>query len=521
MNRFNMSNESDLNQLKNMYQAFGWNTGAPELGGQAMGSLNDYYKNREMALSDFTTNIMKDVADRRFTDEQAAIGNARGINSDLYGQARGDFADTLSMMQFNQGADQQQFNNLMETMKFMSSEEQRNFLNQQGINDRSIQDWFLQASESYNQGMQNATFTSGQNQQQFTNQMAAAGFDAEQSQWLFQNQATIAQLASQMSQQEFTNSMTAAGFTAQQAQTLFQNTQQVAETGFNQQVTSQGVADQGLNNLVNYNSQFETTPSQWLQMMGMNDSAQNQATLQSLQAYLGEPGMANMLIPLMMLSMQGNGQGTTVNVNGQGQGNTPAQQAGQWVQDKVTGAWNWLTGEGNTPGVNTSGNTTSGSEIGIDEAKNAGETALDLLKKAGVVGAITFMGYTGYKAIEGLIDETKFKNEVDRKDREREGAKTRAYTSIDSIGKELSGSEWQTAPEAIDSLIKQGPSAPKLLKDPLRGSYSNLEEAYAARVGYEYLKAAPELFNGKMTFNELMTLGRSVEGYPYSQKVPF
>lgn len=323
MNSFNMNNESDLNQLKNMYQSFGWNTGAPELGGQAMGSLNDYYKNREMALSDFTTNIMKDIADRRFTDEQAAVNNAMGINDQLYGQARGDFADTLSLMQFNQGAQQQQFNNLMDTMKFMSSEEQRNFLNQQGINDRELQDWYMQASQSYNQNMQNAEFTASQNQQQFSNQMAAAGFNAEQSQWLFQNQTTLAQLASQMSQQEFENTMMAANFTAAQAQTLWNNSQQVANTAFNQQVTSQQLADQGLNTLLNYNSQFQITPSDWMQMMGQTQNAQNQAQLASLSSYLNEPGMANLLVPLLMLAQQqGNTGGTTVNVNNGSNGAT-------------------------------------------------------------------------------------------------------------------------------------------------------------------------------------------------------
>ncbi len=458
---FNMNQESDLEKLKNLYQAFGWNTGAPELGGQAMGSLNEYYRNRGLALSDITTNIMKDIADRRFTEEQAAISNARGINADLYNQARGDFADTLAMMQFNLGADNQQFQQMMDIMSFMSSEEQRNFLNQQGINDRETQDYWMAANTAYNQNLASQQFAAQQAQQQFENQMKAAGFDAEQAQWLFQNQATLAQLASQMTQQEFENAMTAAGFSAAQAQALFNNvlgmmqfnlgvdnqkfqqmmdamrfmseeeqrnflnqqgisdretqdywmaintaynqnltsqqlamqqaqqqfenqmraagfdaeqaqwlfqnqatlaqlasqmTQQEFEntmtaagfsaaqaqalfnnimnintTNFAQQVTAQQLADAGLANLMNYISQFEVTPSDWLNLIGQTQNAANNATLDALNAYLGEPGMMNMIIPLLAMSLMGN-NGTTVNV-----GSGVSSNAGNIVQDVFEG----------------------------------------------------------------------------------------------------------------------------------------------------------------------------------------
>ncbi len=520
---FNMNQESDLEKLKNLYQAFGWNTGAPELGGQAMGSLNEYYRNRGLALSDITTNIMKDIADRRFAEEQAAISNARGINADLYNQARGDFADTLAMMQFNLGADNQQFQQMMEIMKFMSSEEQRNFLNQQGISDRQTQDYWMAANTVYNQNLASQQFAAQQAQQQFENQMRAAGFDAEQAQWLFQNQATLAQLASQMTQQEFENAMTAAGFSAAQAQALFNNvlgmmqfnlgvdnqkfqqmmdamrfmseeeqrnflnqqgisdretqdywmaintaynqnltsqqfaaqqaqqqfenqmkaagfdaeqaqwlfqnqatlaqlasqmTQQEFEntmtaagfsaaqaqalfnnimnintTNFAQQVTAQQLADAGLANLMNYISQFEITPSDWLNMIGQTQNAANSATLDALNAYLGEPGMMNMIIPLLAMSLMGS-NGTTANV-----GNGVGSNAGNIVQDIFEGGkkvgeliwdgvkWIYHTVTGNDT-TQTSASQNTGNTIPTPSVPGVSEpTVPDLIKTAGDLAA--------------------------------------------------------------------------------------------------------------------------------------
>ncbi len=133
IDQFNASEETDLDRLMNLYQQFGWDTGAPELGGQARGSLNEYFKQRGLGESNLTAQLLQQIIAQRNTEEQNAMANAQGVNAQLYEQTRGDFADTLSYM------------------KYMSDEEQRNFLNQQGITDRETQNYYQDQANALKQ----------------------------------------------------------------------------------------------------------------------------------------------------------------------------------------------------------------------------------------------------------------------------------------------------------------------------------------------------------------------------------
>ncbi len=257
LDRYGMNQESDLEKLTNMFQQFGWNTGAAELGGQARGSLNEFFRNQELGAGDLIAQLTRQISDRAASDEQAAIAEARGINADLYNQTRGDFADTLALMQESSAEDQQSFTQMMQTMQFMSNEEQRNFLNQQGISDRQTQDYW-----------------------------------------------TGLELQWQM------------------------------ETG------AQASADTGLQNLTNYLSQLELKPSDYTYLLNSANNQEANTTQQALQAYLGEPGMLNAIIPLLA-SMFGGG-GTTVNVGtGTGLG-TDLTKAGHYVYDTVKKVYNYV-----------------------------------------------------------------------------------------------------------------------------------------------------------------------------------
>ncbi len=143
MSDFNVNQEQDLQTLQNRYQQYGLNRGAG-LGGQAGSSLQDYFGKRAIAQSNLEADLALQMSDRAAQDRQNAINNAMGINTQLYDQTRGDFADMLSLMQFDQQAGNDEFDKLMDTVKFMSAEQQQNFLNQQSISDREWQAYWQQ-----------------------------------------------------------------------------------------------------------------------------------------------------------------------------------------------------------------------------------------------------------------------------------------------------------------------------------------------------------------------------------------
>lgn len=168
MNRFNQNLDSDLQYIQDMAQAYGWG-GA---GGQTASAYEDYFGKRSLAESDLMGQLAEMFVNKRQSDENSAIQNALGINNQIYGQQRGDFADMLSLMNFNQGAQNDEFARTMEYMKFMSDEDQRNFLNQQGISDRETQDYFMGLSQQWDMNVdsQNAADRGLYNWMQYANQ---------------------------------------------------------------------------------------------------------------------------------------------------------------------------------------------------------------------------------------------------------------------------------------------------------------------------------------------------------------
>ena len=53
-------------------------------------------------------------AAKRSEDEATAFQKAIAVNEQLYGQARGDFADQLALMDFNNTLDVQKFSQMMQ-----------------------------------------------------------------------------------------------------------------------------------------------------------------------------------------------------------------------------------------------------------------------------------------------------------------------------------------------------------------------------------------------------------------------
>ncbi len=164
LNRFNAEQANDLNNLQNKYEQYGWRTGAPEIGGQAISSMNEYYKNRGLAQSDLISQLTKQFQDQYTVDRNNALTNALNVNTQIYGQARGDFADMLSLVESNRAGDQQEFTNLLDTMRYMSDQQQTEFLNQQGITDREDVNYWKAVEQSWTeqtqaQESQDAAFT--------------------------------------------------------------------------------------------------------------------------------------------------------------------------------------------------------------------------------------------------------------------------------------------------------------------------------------------------------------------------
>jgi hypothetical protein len=134
---------------------------SPQLGGQGLSSMDDYFGQRALAQQNMITDLMNAGIAQRNTDEQNAIANALGTGNFLYGMDRGNFADQLSLMGFNQTESQNIFNNLLSAMGFQSDTTQQDFANQLAISDRTSQD-YMDALNAYwgqttdSQGMNDA-----------------------------------------------------------------------------------------------------------------------------------------------------------------------------------------------------------------------------------------------------------------------------------------------------------------------------------------------------------------------------
>lgn len=337
MSQFNRTQDEDLRRLEALYEQYGLNSGAGELGGQAGSSLQDYFGKRAQAQADIETGLQTYFAQKKSGDEQAAIQTATAIQNQIYNQVRGDYQDMLSYLQVNETIDNNAFQRAMSLAGFQSEEAQRDFLNQLGISDRESQDYWMGVETAFNQQMQGAEFNAAQTQQQFTNQMTAAGFDAQQSQWLFENQATLAELASQMTQQEFENTMTAAGFTAQQAQAAFNNSMNVNTTNFEQQITSQNLADQGLQMLQQMVQQGTISASDYMNLVAALTQGEQKQFTTAMNNDQNQTD--NLLLPLtlmMNLLSQNANTGVNVNVNGGTPGNGITEDSVKnWLKDKL------------------------------------------------------------------------------------------------------------------------------------------------------------------------------------------
>jgi len=136
LNRFNLNREEDVRNLENMTEYYGWNRGAGEMGGQGKNAFEDYFGKRAISEAALTGDIAQQIATKRSEDEQRALTQAQNIEELIYGEYNQDFNNMLSLMDFNQAADAQQFNQIMQVAGFQSDEEQRNFMNQLGISDR-------------------------------------------------------------------------------------------------------------------------------------------------------------------------------------------------------------------------------------------------------------------------------------------------------------------------------------------------------------------------------------------------
>lgn len=145
INRFNMNVDEQTRQLMDMAEAYGWGGQS----GQTSSAFQDYYGKRDLSLADLTGQLAEQAVNKRASDENMALQQAMGINDQLYGQERGNFADMLSLMGHEELAQNNEFTRGMELMRFQSDTDQRMFLNQQGISDRESQDYFMALSQEW------------------------------------------------------------------------------------------------------------------------------------------------------------------------------------------------------------------------------------------------------------------------------------------------------------------------------------------------------------------------------------
>jgi len=129
MNTFNANQDTDLRTLQNLYETLGIRSQAGDLGGEAGSSLQDYMGKRSIAQADLLGNIAQQIGDTRMQDQQNTIANAKGVMDSLYGQDRGNFADALSLSEFNQNVDNDQFNRTFAVAQFINDANQQDVAN--------------------------------------------------------------------------------------------------------------------------------------------------------------------------------------------------------------------------------------------------------------------------------------------------------------------------------------------------------------------------------------------------------
>lgn len=216
-NRFNMNLDEDLRRLENLFEQYGWNQGA-EMGGQGRSSLENYFGKRAIASTDLYTTLAEQMANRRMTDEQTSLQSAMGINEQLYGQARGDFADMLGMLGFEEQANNSEFTRGMELATLQGTEAQRNFLNQQGINDRQVQDKYMTVANQWQMNSEAQQLNLQRSQDIFSNTLATAGFEEQSKDSEFQRGMLLASFKSDEEQRTFLNNQ---GVTDRNTQNYF------------------------------------------------------------------------------------------------------------------------------------------------------------------------------------------------------------------------------------------------------------------------------------------------------------
>lgn len=199
LNQFNATEDQDLQKLQNLYEQYGLNSGAGELGGQAGSSLQDYYGKRAQALADLSGQMGEYFAAKRAGDEQNAVQMATNIQQQVYNQVRGDFQDMLSYLETQETIDNNAFQRSMSLAGYQSDEQQREFLNKLGISDRESQDYWMGVTTAFDQQVQ-----SQQLQDQGLNQLMQYASQFEQTPGDYQN--LINALTSQMAG-NYTDSM--------------------------------------------------------------------------------------------------------------------------------------------------------------------------------------------------------------------------------------------------------------------------------------------------------------------------
>lgn len=141
IDQFNANREQDLYDLGNLGEKYGFNQGAGQ-GGQGKNTFETYLGKSALAEQGLITDLAQQFQDVIRQDRTDALQAGTDTAALLDSFTRGDFADQLALLDFNETRDTNNFNKTMQTLGFISDEEQRAFMNEQSISDREIDVYF-------------------------------------------------------------------------------------------------------------------------------------------------------------------------------------------------------------------------------------------------------------------------------------------------------------------------------------------------------------------------------------------
>ena len=144
---FDAQQLEDEERLMNLAEQYGWGGRS----GQTAGAFQEYYGKRDLARANLVQGISRDIIDRRASDEAQAFQQAFQASDLVHTQGRGDFADMLSYLGYEMMAQDQEFTQTMDLLRYEDESLQRNFLNQVGISDRGVQDYFMALNTQWGQ----------------------------------------------------------------------------------------------------------------------------------------------------------------------------------------------------------------------------------------------------------------------------------------------------------------------------------------------------------------------------------